>query len=174
MSGKTAVCDSGPLMALAKLNRLLLLRKLFGKVLIPQAVYQETVIRGMRQGYSDALAIKLFLEHEGWQTIYISRQDINKDLLEKKLDAGEIESIQLAMNVKDAILLIDDEEARGVARKQGLRTKGTVGVLVEAFEKGLIDSEGIELLFAQIQARDDIWISPVLCKKVLSKLKAGK
>lgn len=57
MSGKTVVCDSGPLMALAKLNRLLLLRKLFGKVLIPQAVYQETVIRGMRQGYPDALAI---------------------------------------------------------------------------------------------------------------------
>ena len=43
------------------------------------------------------------------------------------------------MNVKDAILLVDDEEAREVARRQGLRTKGTVGVLVDAFQKRLID-----------------------------------
>lgn len=126
----------------------------------------------MTQGYPDALALKLFLEQQGWQTIHVDHHVINKDLLKEKLDWGEIESIQLAINMKDALLLIDDEEARGVARKRGLRTRGTIGVLVEAFQKRLIDLEEIELLFAQIKARDDIWISPTLCQKVLSKLEA--
>lgn len=172
MRGKKAVSNSGPLMALAKLNRLSVLKKLFQEVLIPQAVYEETVIRGMTQGYPDALAIKLFLERQGWQAVYVDHHGINKDLLKEKLDWGENESIQLAMNVKDAVLLIDDGEAREVARKQGVRTKGTIGILVEAFEKRLMDLEDIDLLLDQIQARDDIWISPTLCKEVLSNLKA--
>lgn len=159
-------------MALAKLNQLSVLKKLFQELLIPQAVYEEAVIRGMTQGYPDALALKLFLEQQGWQPVHVDHKGIDKDLLKEKLDWGEIESIQLAIDVKDALLLIDDEEARGVARKKGLRTKGTVGVLVEAFQKRLIDLEEIELLFAQIKARDDIWISRTLCKEVLSKLKA--
>lgn len=124
-------------MALAKLNQLSVLKKLFQKVLIPQAVYEEAVIRGMNQGYPDALAIKLFLEQQSWQPVYVDHQYINKDLLKEKLDWGEIESLHLAMNVEDAILLVDDEGAREVARRQGLRTKGTVGVLVEAFREDL-------------------------------------
>lgn len=119
MKGGKVVSNSGPLMALAKLNQLSILKKLFQKVLIPQAVYEEAVIRGMTQGYPDALAIKFFLEQQGWQPVYVDRKDINKDLLKEKLDWGEI-----------------------------------------------------ELLFTQIQARDDIWISTTLCQKVLSELKA--
>jgi len=164
--------NCGPLMALAKLNQLSVLKKLFEELLIPQAVYEEAVTRGVTQGYPDALAIKLFLEQQGWQPVYVDHQHVNKDLLKEKLDWGEIESLHLAMNVKDAILLVDDEGAREVARRQGLRTKGTVGVLVGAFQRRLIDLEEIELLFAQIQARDDIWISPTLCRKALSELKA--
>lgn len=172
MTGRTVVSNSGPLMALAKLNQLSLLRKLFHQVSIPQAVYEETVMRGMAQGYPDASSIKLFFDQQGWQAVYVDHRGINKDLLKEKLDWGEIESIQLAMNTKDALLLIDDGEAREVARKLGILTKGTIGILVEAFEKDLIDLDEIEFLFAQIQAKDDIWISPGLCKEVLSELKA--
>jgi predicted nucleic acid-binding protein len=171
MRGGNVVCNSGPLMALAKLNQLSLLKKLFQKVLIPQAVYEEAVTRGMAQGYPDAFAIKFFLEQQGWKPVYVDHEGIDKDLLKEKLDWGEVESLQLAMNLKAAIFIVDDEEAREVARKHGFSTKGTVGVLVDAFHKRLIDLEEIELLFAQIQARDDIWISTTLCQKVLSELK---
>ena len=172
MRGSQVVSNAGPLMALAKLNRLSLLQKLFQEVLIPQAVYKETVIQGLTQGYPDALTLKLFLAQQGWQAIYVDHNKVNKDLLKAKLDWGEIESIQLALNVKSAVLLIDDEEARTVARRQGLRTKGTIGILLQTFQKNLIDFEEIEYLFTQIQARDDIWISASLCEEVLSKLKA--
>jgi len=97
MRGGKVVSNSGPLIALAKLNQLSVLKRLFQQLLIPQAVYEEAVIRGMTQGYPDALAIKLFLEQQGWRTIYVDHHGINKDLLKEKLDWGEIESIQLAI-----------------------------------------------------------------------------
>ncbi|NVM26564.1 MAG: hypothetical protein HWN70_11710 [Desulfobacterales bacterium] len=86
MRGGKVVSNSSPLIALAKLNQLSVLKKLFEELLIPQAVYEEAVIRGMTQGYPDALAIKLFLEQQGWQAIYVDHQYISKDLLKEKLD----------------------------------------------------------------------------------------
>ena len=41
----TVVCDSTPLIALSKINRLDLLQDLFGTIHVPQAVYEEVVVR---------------------------------------------------------------------------------------------------------------------------------
>ena len=47
------VTNSGPLMALAKLGLLDLLGRLYGKVYMPGAVYDEVVLRGEEGGFSD-------------------------------------------------------------------------------------------------------------------------
>lgn len=47
------VSDASPLMVLAKLNVLHLLKELYGEVYFPQSVYEEVVIEGVRQGYED-------------------------------------------------------------------------------------------------------------------------
>ena len=44
------VSNAGPLIALAKLNRLDLLAELYGEVQIPRAVYNETVTQGLTYG----------------------------------------------------------------------------------------------------------------------------
>ncbi len=44
------VTNSGPLMALGKLNYLILLAQLYKKVFMPNAVYNEVVERGFAQG----------------------------------------------------------------------------------------------------------------------------
>jgi predicted nucleic acid-binding protein len=51
----TVLCDSGPLIALAKINRLQLLLDLWGTVQITETVYQEAVVFGQAQGAPDAL-----------------------------------------------------------------------------------------------------------------------
>ena len=48
------ISNAGPLMVLAKLNLLNLLKQLYGRVYFARSVYDETVIEGMRQGYEDA------------------------------------------------------------------------------------------------------------------------
>ena len=52
------LCNSGPLMALGKLNRLTLLADLFSEVMIPAAVYREVVTQGLARGAPDALTIR--------------------------------------------------------------------------------------------------------------------
>ena len=56
-----AVINSGPLIALAKLNRLNLLRGLFSKIYISRGVYDEVISVGLRKGISDATVAKFFI-----------------------------------------------------------------------------------------------------------------
>ena len=52
------VSDAGPLMALAKVDGLAVLFRLFPRILIPPAVYEETVVAGQRLGALDAALVK--------------------------------------------------------------------------------------------------------------------
>jgi predicted nucleic acid-binding protein len=54
------LCNSGPLMALGKLNRLDLLAELYNEVQVPKAVYNEVVSQGLARGAPDALIARLF------------------------------------------------------------------------------------------------------------------
>lgn len=165
------ICNSGPLMTLAKLNLLSLLKKLYDEVLIPKAVYSESVIMGKKKGYEDARTIELFLDRNNWEPKEISPEDINKELKDLNLDRGEVECLYLANSSAESPVLIDDEYARKVARRQGIKVKGTLGVLVEAFRGDLISLSDLEFYFEQIAEREDIWISAELCDKVLKEIK---
>lgn len=58
-------CNSGPLMAFGKLNRLDLLVGVYPQAQIPEAVYDEVVIRGALRNQLDTLAIRLALAATG-------------------------------------------------------------------------------------------------------------
>jgi predicted nucleic acid-binding protein len=75
------------------------------------------------------------------------------------------------MTLKDVLVLVDDEDARTEARRLGLPVRGTIGVLVEAHRHGLLALPEIELLFNELSARADIWISAKLCARVLKSLR---
>ena len=164
------ICDSGPLMALGKLNLLYLLRRLYGKVVISNAVYKEAVTSGRLKGYQDASTIELFLNQNRWEAVEVDTEEIDSEIRSLKLDDGEIESIHLAMKTADSLILLDDEKAREEARKRGLRVKGTVGILVEAYRRNMIGFEELKLFFEEIAKRRDIWISRELCKDVIREL----
>ena len=66
-----------------------------------------------------------------------------------KLDEGERHAIALAEEIRAELILIDDWEGRREARLRGLEVVGTLGVLLAAarrnlldFERSLIDLEG--------------------------------
>ena len=56
------VSNAGPLIVLAKLNLLHLLKELYGRVHVPRSVYDETVTEGLRRGHTDAGTLYLFLD----------------------------------------------------------------------------------------------------------------
>ena len=165
------IADAGPLMVLAKLNALPLLKRLYGTVLISQTVYDEVVIEGLARGYSDAGVVKFFWEQQGWRPVVVEDTDIPEDLQKARLDPGEKESLFLATRSSRTLLLVDEEAAREAARERGVAVRGTLGLLAEAFRKRLIALEELEFLFAQIEQWEDVWISTELCRQVLAVIK---
>lgn len=160
--------NAGPLIALSKLNRLTLLSELYGTVHVPRTVYEEVTAA---QGRPDALTARIFLQHFRWPILEASSGVLQAYRPPVELDAGERELLALARDLKDPLLLLDDEAARSEARRLGFRLKGTLGVLVEAHRKGLLAFGEVELLVLEIAARPDIWIGEKLCRAVLDDLR---
>ncbi len=161
------VSNAGPLIALSKLNALTLLHGLYGEVLLPPAVFRETVTRGLHGGHEDARTLHLYFDEQGWKPT--GAVSIPLDIDELKLDSGEKESIALALQWS-ALLLMDEERGRIEARHGGLTVRGTLGVLKEAYQQRMITLDQLTFYFHQIEVRTDIWISPELCRRVMEEI----
>lgn len=166
--------DSGPLIALAKLNVLPLLVKLYGKVNIPEAVYKEAVIDGKSRGYTDARIIESFLAKRQWTPVKVDSNNLGGKLADLNIGPGEKACIALAMRTPEPLVLLDDEYARKACRERAIDVKGTLGVLVEAHRRHIIPFDDLDYYLNQIGNREDIWIHQDLCQKILLRLKDEK
>ncbi len=169
-ASRRTISNAGPLMALAKLNRLDLLAKVYDRVEIPRAVYREVVTQGLAHGAPDARVVQLFWEQLEWPIVDVPQHLLSDFQPSVVLDAGETEVLALANDDPGAMVLIDDDLARQEARRIAVQVKGTLGVLVQAFRKRVLTLEETELLIQQIAARPDIWIGARLCEGVLKGL----
>jgi predicted nucleic acid-binding protein len=165
------LCNSGPLIALGKLNRLDLLVALYGEVEIPRAVHNEVVSQGLAQGAPDARTVHLFWQRQRWPIVDVPLTVLSAYDPPVILDPGETEVLALAQTLTDPLVLLDDEVARAEARRLKLRISGTVGILVQSYRKDLLSFPQIELLLNEIAARPDIWIGSKLCSQVLASLR---
>jgi len=126
------VSDAGPLIHLSRIGQLELLQAFFGRVLIAPAVRREVVERGSGQAGAQEV------EHASWIEVQTPQRTDIIALLGAQLDRGEAESIALAVEVQADWLLIDERVGRYVAQNVGMRVKGTLGLLVEAYRRGQI------------------------------------
>ena len=126
------VSNASPLVGLASIRQLDLLRQLYSEVHIPEAVWQEVVVDGAGQPGSTEV------ENAKWIK---KRQVANTQLVHsllQYLDGGESEAIALAIELKAELLIIDERLGRDTARHFGLNFTGLIGLLVDAKHKGLI------------------------------------
>jgi predicted nucleic acid-binding protein len=165
------VINAGPLMALAKINMLHLLKDLYQRVYIPQSVYNEVVVKGLQQGHEDAATLALFLEKNAWQTTPVTSIPIE---VNANLDRGERDVIALALTLKANLVLMDEIFGRFNALELGLPLHGTLGILIEAYRHGNITADQLQFYFAELARRNDVWISRELTERLLSLLFKGK
>lgn len=128
------VSDTTPISELAKVNHLDLLPQLFGQVIIPQGVFIE-----LQEGQHPAA---ILVKNLSWLKVVVvqNRQEVERLQQLSKLDLGESEAIILAEEMGAVQLLIDEKAARKVALERNLPLIGTIGVLLLAKRRGLLDS----------------------------------
>ena len=130
---RKVIVNSTPLIALAKSGRLDLLRHLYGRIVIPEAVYREVTEKNdvVSQEVSQAL-----------EWIQIVRVDPNVDrrMYRAKLHEGEVEVMLLAQDMGADLVIIDDDAARKTAEYLELPLTGTLGVLIKAKERGFLEA----------------------------------
>ncbi|MEA1864199.1 MAG: DUF3368 domain-containing protein [Euryarchaeota archaeon] len=130
----SVVSNASPLINLARIGKLDLLRQLYGELFIPKAVWQEVVTDGV--GQPGAVEVKV--------ATWIKVQSVTNTLLvralRQELDAGEAEAIVLALEMESEVLLMDERLGREVAQHLGLRYIGLIGVLIEAKHKGVLSA----------------------------------
>ena len=132
----TAVSNAGPLIHLARIGRLNLLKEIFGKIIIPRTVKVEVIDKGKEIGKPDAFLI----DAVDW--IKVMDDPSNADQLAEKVGIhfGEACAILLAKSLNVPVLL-DDSDARKFALGLGLEVVGSVGIIIKAVRLGLISKE---------------------------------
>ena len=128
----TFVCNAGPVIALAKIDRLSLLRELASSVLIPETVFHEVLAKPGLDASRILSASRSFLNvRSSPETI-----DPSVQFASRHLDAGEQEVIALASSIPAPVtVVLDDAAGRRVASRLGLPLLGFVGLLLLAKQR---------------------------------------
>ena len=124
------VSNASPLIALAGIEQLELLHRLFERVVIPSAVRDEVQDDRTRTA----------LQAADWIVTQTIHDTFAAQVLRESLGAGESEAIVLAQELSADWLLMDDRTARRKAEVTGLRVVGTLGLLLMGKSAGYLSA----------------------------------
>jgi predicted nucleic acid-binding protein len=158
------VSNTSPLLNLAIIGQLPLLRQQFGEIWIPAGVLGELRVNEELPGCQDIRSAM----NSGWILLKVLEDETLARVLRRDLDHGESEAIALAHQEKADCILIDEREGRRVARSMHLGVLGTLGVLVKARLHGHLPSlrDAMEILRSKAGFR----IGDVLFRELLAEV----
>ena len=127
------ICNTSPIQYLYQTDLLELLPALAGQVYVPEAVVAE-----LKEGRRRNVLLPA-LENFSWLTVRPVRDRTLLPLV-THLGDGEKEVLALGLEMQDTLLLLDDRDARRYARTLELEISGTLGLLLRAKERGILDA----------------------------------
>jgi len=140
------VSDAGPLIHLAQINKLPLIRKLFNYILITPEVKREAYDEGIRLSHVDAQVIGKAIE-DGWIIVEVVPKRVTlaaKGLAEgENISRNDAETLLLTKE-KTAEILVDEKALSDLAKMYGLKVWNTWTILLESLRRGFIGISDIE------------------------------
>ncbi len=100
-----------------------LLQKAFGEIITTKEVLQE---------FGEDLP--------NWVLVKSATDKYRQRILETQVDRGEASAIALALEYSESMIILDDYKERKVAENLGLEITGTIGVIIIAKKRGVINS----------------------------------
>ncbi len=159
---QVVVADTGPLIILAKIDKLSLLPAMYHHVAVPEAVHAELQLGSSHR----ETRIIADCSQQGWLQVVSVPSSSTLVELKQIVDPGEAEAILLAESVNCRFLFIDDRKGRRVAVNRGLKVVGVAGLLLAAQQQKRI--EAVAPLIKQM-SEFGYRLSPGLCHEI-SKL----
>lgn len=161
MPSRIVISDTSPLNYLILIDHADILPALYTEVLIPESVAEE-----LRHAAAPEAVRRWVDQPPSWLRIRPAVGD-PAPLPLQELDRGERDAILLAVHLRADLLLMDERDGVEAARSLGLTTTGTLGVLVRAAERGVID-----LAAAIGRLRDtNFRVDPLLLERLSANLR---
>ena len=150
------VSNTTPIISLLKIDKLQILKELYGEIFIPQEVFNEIEAGKNKTYYTDLSKIE-------WIRI-MSIRDSKSLSYFLDLDRGEAEAIVLATECDADLIILDESLGRFHAKHAGLKTTGTIGILLKAKQLGLIPE--LKPLLSELRAKN-VWFSESFIEEIL-------
>jgi len=128
-----AIADTGPLHYLVLLGHIQTLEILCGEVAVPEQVRDELAHPGAPAGVRNWIT-----SPPAWLSVDFVKPDALAQA-DAALDPGERAALALAIERQPDLVLIDDRAGVAAALAQGFVVTGTLGLLVRAARRGLLD-----------------------------------
>lgn len=156
----SAVSDTGPLVALARIDQLDLMPRLFGRLSVPPSVAQE--LRASSGPHHPRLQRAL----SEWLDVQPLTRAVPPALAaERRLSLTDREVIALALELGH-LLIMDERAGRAAAQRLGLLVTGVAEFVRRAKVAGLVPAER-PLLAAMV--REGYWLAPALIDRVAER-----
>lgn len=151
------IADTSPLRYLIAIDAIEVLPALFQRVIAPSAVIEEltrsstpATVRAVIESCPSWLEVQAPMPH--------SLSEVSGDL-----DIGERAALALALELRADLVLVDDAAGRRCAKLLGLELTGTLGVLILAAERELLD---LKVILPRLQ-RSGFYVSEKVLRAAL-------
>lgn len=158
---RKVVVNTTPLIALSHVGQLSILQDLYGKIIIPEAVYRELSVK------ADSICKRAVDGALDWIRVEKIQNQMAKAMYKTQLHEGEVEVMILSKEMGADVVIIDDANAKKHAKYLGLPVTGTLGVLIKAKQEGYIE-ELKPILYQMIE--HGIYISNNLVEMCLKQV----
>jgi len=150
------VSNTSPLIFLSKIQSLHLLEKCFHLTVIPEEVRKEWGVSSLPD------FIKVRPVSTGGKSFVMGAIG--------RLHRGELEAVQLAVELGCKVILMDDLVARRLAEKKGLVPLGVLGVLKIAYESKLLTLSEVKDKVYNLTTEFGLYVGPEVMKRYLDSL----
>ncbi|MHA1294942.1 MAG: hypothetical protein ACTSQJ_20090, partial [Promethearchaeota archaeon] len=157
------ISNSSPLIHLTRLGKIDYFLTLVGSVDIPKAVFEEVVVQGKKNNYSEAFTIENYIKKE---KIKIQNLKPFDDSLYPPLGRGELEALELAQQKKE-LLIIDEKKGRNTAQILQIEHQTTLTTIFELLIAKIIDFSEYKSNLKRYA--ENSWISADIIQEYIEK-----
>ena len=161
-SRRVCVLDAGPIIHLDEIGALDLLSHL-GQLFIPESVAYEA--EKHRPGVTAKLAPHIVEE------VDTMSHRLTELVVLHELDAGETAALAWVERFGADLFVSDDKAARAAATDMRCESTGTLGVIVNAADDGVMSKADAIALLQSVPLRSTLFITPALLQKVIATLR---